>query len=79
MMLVILVEVLLPKPLLLHRVAARVFSRRLAVLLELELLPLSPPVAHHPQESRPPVLLPVSLLHQSSLGVSRSELLWLWL
>lgn len=79
MMLVILAEALLSKHLLLHLVAARVFSRRLAVLLEPELLHLSPLVAHHPHQSPPPPLPPVSLLHQSSLGLSKSELLWLWL
>lgn len=73
-MLVILVEVVLVKRLLLRpRVTARVFSRKRVVLLEPELLPHFPLVGHQPHQSPP--LPPVSLLHQSSSGLSRLELL----
>lgn len=75
-MLVILTEALLAKPLLLQpRVIAQAFSRRLAVLLGAELSRLSP-LLPHPHQNPLPVL---SLLRQSTSGLPRSELLWLWL
>lgn len=79
MMRVILAEVVQPKPLLLHpQVIAQVFSKRLAVLLEPELSRLSPLLAHHPQE-RATLLPDLSLLHLSTLVLSKLGLLWLWL